>query len=99
MDLSTGRSTSFILTGLKMSVGTKLIWVMFPEKLPHLPSSWQVLKCAYFIIEACPEVFVSKNKEQVLTIGVPRNRLCWSYALPCPRCFSFEGHRAHPIEC
>lgn len=53
---------SFILTGLKMSIGTKLIGVMFPEKVPHLPSSWQVLRCVYFIIEACPEVLVSKNQ-------------------------------------
>lgn len=52
----------FILTGLKMSLGTKLIWVMFPENVPHLPSSWQVLKCVSFIIEACPEVFVLKNQ-------------------------------------
>lgn len=62
MDLSTGRSMPFILTGLKMSLGTKLIWVMFPENVPHLPSSWQVLKCVSFIIEACPEVFVLKNQ-------------------------------------
>lgn len=62
MDLSTGRSMSFILTGLKMSVGTKLICVTFAEKVSHLPSSWQVLKCDYFITEASPEVFVSKNQ-------------------------------------
>lgn len=52
---------SFILTGLKMSIGTKLIWVMLPDKVPQPPSSWQVLTWAYFITGACPEVFVSKN--------------------------------------
>lgn len=62
MDLSTGRSMSFILTGLQMSVSTKLIWVTFPEKVSHLPSSWWVLRHVYFIIETSPEVFVSKNQ-------------------------------------